>query len=107
MAKVTGAATARNIESGSETRSDHKIKTVETYRLKLPYRNAVAFKSVKEAVGEYVILRLVLDDGPRALPKRSAAPRSRARTRSTSLISSMLISSRCCSAPIRSPIWRS
>jgi L-alanine-DL-glutamate epimerase-like enolase superfamily enzyme len=67
MAKVTGAATARKIASGSETRSDHKIKAVETYRLKLPYRNAVAFKSVKEAVGEYVILRLVLDDGTEGL----------------------------------------
>jgi L-Ala-D/L-Glu epimerase len=63
MAKASGGAAAKKIAPVAASRSDHKIVGVETYRLKLPYKNAVAFKSVKEAVGEYVILRLVLDDG--------------------------------------------
>jgi L-alanine-DL-glutamate epimerase-like enolase superfamily enzyme len=67
MAETGSGAAAKTIapdtRSQSETRSGHRIADVETYRLKLPYRNAVAFKSVKESTGEYVILRLVLDDG--------------------------------------------
>lgn len=63
MAKSGGAATARKAVPESDSRSGHKIAAVETYRLKLPYKNAIAFKSVKESVGQYVILRLVLDDG--------------------------------------------
>jgi len=62
MAK-TGAATARKVAPLSETRSGHKIVAVETHRLRLPYKGAISFKSVKESVGQYVILRLVLDNG--------------------------------------------
>jgi L-alanine-DL-glutamate epimerase-like enolase superfamily enzyme len=45
------------------SRSDLKIAAVETLRLKLPYKKAIAFHSVTEASGQYVILRLALDDG--------------------------------------------
>jgi L-Ala-D/L-Glu epimerase len=40
-----------------------KIAAVEAFRLKLPYKKAVSFHSVTEAGGQYVILRLALDDG--------------------------------------------
>jgi L-alanine-DL-glutamate epimerase-like enolase superfamily enzyme len=40
-----------------------KIAAVEALRLRLPYKTAVAFHSVTEASGQYVILRLALDDG--------------------------------------------
>lgn len=40
-----------------------KITEVEAFRLKLPYKKAVSFHSVTEATGQYVILRLALDDG--------------------------------------------
>lgn len=63
MAKSSSAATAKTMAPASDTRSGHRIAAVETYRLRLPYKNAVAFKSVKESAGQYVILRLVLDDG--------------------------------------------
>jgi L-alanine-DL-glutamate epimerase-like enolase superfamily enzyme len=43
--------------------SDLHIATVEAFRLRLPYKTAVAFRSVTEATGEYVILRLALADG--------------------------------------------
>jgi L-alanine-DL-glutamate epimerase-like enolase superfamily enzyme len=43
--------------------SDLKISAVEVYRLKLPYKNPISFRSVKQAAGEFVLLRLVLDDG--------------------------------------------
>jgi L-alanine-DL-glutamate epimerase-like enolase superfamily enzyme len=40
-----------------------RIATVEAIRLKLPYKKAVSFRSVTEATGQYVILRIVLQDG--------------------------------------------
>ena len=40
-----------------------KIAAVEAFRLRLPYKQAVAFHSVTEASGQYVILRLALDEG--------------------------------------------
>lgn len=40
-----------------------KITAVEAIRLKLPYKKAVAFHSVTESAGQYVILRLALADG--------------------------------------------
>ena len=45
------------------SRSDLKIAAVEALRLKLPYKKAIAFHSVTEASGQYVIVRLALDDG--------------------------------------------
>jgi L-alanine-DL-glutamate epimerase-like enolase superfamily enzyme len=43
--------------------SDLRIAAVEAFRLKLPYKSAVAFHSLTEAVGQYVVLRLALADG--------------------------------------------
>jgi L-alanine-DL-glutamate epimerase-like enolase superfamily enzyme len=47
----------------ADVASGHRIATVEAIRLRLPYKTAVAFRSVTEAAGEYVILRLALADG--------------------------------------------
>jgi L-alanine-DL-glutamate epimerase-like enolase superfamily enzyme len=44
-------------------RRDTAITAVEVIQLRLPYRSAVAFKTVRESTGEYVILRLALGDG--------------------------------------------
>ena len=43
-----------------DTSSDLKIATVETFRLRLPYKSAIAFRSVRQSAAEYVILRVVL-----------------------------------------------
>lgn len=42
---------------------DTAIAAVEVIKLRLPYRSAVSFKSLRESTGEYVILRLALRDG--------------------------------------------
>ena len=57
------AATGLQGVAPAGSRSDLKIAAVEALRLKLPYKNAIAFHSVTEASGQYVILRLALDDG--------------------------------------------
>jgi L-alanine-DL-glutamate epimerase-like enolase superfamily enzyme len=44
-----------------------KIAVVEALRLKLPYKKAVSFRSVTEAGGQYVILRLALAEGSEGL----------------------------------------
>ena len=41
-----------------DTASGLAIAAVEVFKLKLPYRAAVSFKTVRQSVGEYVILRL-------------------------------------------------
>jgi L-alanine-DL-glutamate epimerase-like enolase superfamily enzyme len=46
-----------------EAASDLAISAVEVFRLKLPYKNPISFHSVKQTAGEYVLLRLVLDNG--------------------------------------------
>ncbi len=43
--------------------SDLKIAKVEAVRLRLPFKSAVSYKSVKQAVGEYVLVRLTLGGG--------------------------------------------
>jgi L-alanine-DL-glutamate epimerase-like enolase superfamily enzyme len=50
------------------------IAAVEAFRLKLPYRAAVSFKTVRQSVGEYVILRLVLDNGLEGLAEAICRP---------------------------------
>ena len=57
------AATGLQGLAHAGSRSDLKIAAVEALRLKLPYKKAIAFHSVTEASGQYVILRLALDDG--------------------------------------------
>lgn len=56
-------AAAVQMENPTTQTSDLKIARVEAYRLKLPYKSAVSFKSTKQAVGEFVLLRLVLGNG--------------------------------------------
>ncbi len=45
------------------TSCDLKITGVKAFRLRLPFKSAVAYKSVKQSAGEYVLLRLTLDNG--------------------------------------------
>jgi L-alanine-DL-glutamate epimerase-like enolase superfamily enzyme len=49
-----------------------KITAVETYCLSLPYRQAVSFKGGTEAAGQYVVLRLVCDDGTEGIAESNA-----------------------------------
>jgi muconate cycloisomerase len=57
--------TLANAEQPSirRVRRDTAIAQVEAIKLRLPYRASVAFKTVRESTGEYVILRLSLKDG--------------------------------------------
>lgn len=50
------------------------IERVETYCLDLPYRKAVQFASVKEAVGQYLLLRIVTRDGAEGLAECVCRP---------------------------------
>ena len=50
------------------------IAAVEVFKLKLPYRAAVSFKTVRQSVGEYVILRLVLDNGLEGIAEAICRP---------------------------------
>src|SRR5258708_1874435 len=51
-----------------------RIVGVEAFRLKLPYKHAVAFHSVTEGVGQYVILRLTLADGTEGIAEAVCRP---------------------------------
>src|SRR5262245_46621973 len=57
-----------------ETKSGLAIASVEALRLKLPYRTAVSFKTLRQSVGEYVILRLTLDNGLEGLAEAICRP---------------------------------
>ena len=50
------------------------IEKMEIIRLRLPYRSEVTFKSVSEASGQYVILRLVASDGSAGMAEAVARP---------------------------------
>jgi L-alanine-DL-glutamate epimerase-like enolase superfamily enzyme len=50
------------------------IERIETYCLDLPYRKAVQFASVKEAVGRYLLLRVVTRDGAEGLAECVCRP---------------------------------
>jgi L-alanine-DL-glutamate epimerase-like enolase superfamily enzyme len=52
-----------NADSAIPTDSDLRIARIEAFKLRLPYKGEIAFKSLKQSVGEYVLLRLTLDDG--------------------------------------------
>ncbi len=56
-------AKAKTAGQDLSVKSDLRIANVEAYRLKLPYKNAVSFKSTKQEVGEFVLLRIVLGNG--------------------------------------------
>ena len=74
MAKASNTATARKVAPDSDSRSGHKIAAVEIHRLRLPFKNAVSFKSVTESVGQYVVLRLILDDGTEGIAESVCRP---------------------------------
>jgi L-alanine-DL-glutamate epimerase-like enolase superfamily enzyme len=51
-----------------------KIVEVETHCLSLPYRKAVKFKRGSEAAGQYIVLRLLLDDGTEGIAESNTRP---------------------------------
>ena len=51
-----------------------RIREVETYCLSLPYKKAVSFKRGTEAAGQYVVLRLLLDDGTEGIAESNTRP---------------------------------
>ncbi|MCY4487606.1 MAG: hypothetical protein OXF11_10900 [Deltaproteobacteria bacterium] len=55
-------------------RSDDSIERIETYCIELPYRNAVQFRSVREASGAYILLRLVTRSGAEGIAESVARP---------------------------------
>jgi L-alanine-DL-glutamate epimerase-like enolase superfamily enzyme len=58
----------------ADAESGLAIAAVDVFRLKLPYKTAISFKSVRESVGEYVILRLALADGTEGIAEAVCRP---------------------------------
>jgi L-alanine-DL-glutamate epimerase-like enolase superfamily enzyme len=58
----------------ADAASGLQIAKVEAFRLKLPYKKAISFHSVTEAAGQYVILRLTLDDGTEGIAEAVCRP---------------------------------
>src|SRR5581483_7237781 len=54
--------------------SEHAIAKVEAIRLKLPYHKPVTFHSLKQFGGEYVLLRIVLENGMEGIAESCARP---------------------------------
>jgi len=54
--------------------SDLKIAKVEAFRLKLPYKKPISFASLTESAGQYVILRITLDDGTLGIAEAVCRP---------------------------------
>src|SRR5262249_57635210 len=54
--------------------SDLTIASVETIRLKLPYKKPISFASLTESTGQYVILRIVLSDGTEGIAESVCRP---------------------------------
>jgi L-alanine-DL-glutamate epimerase-like enolase superfamily enzyme len=57
-----------------DTASDLKIAAVETFRLRLPYKSAISFKSLRQSSAEYVILRIVSDSGTEGIAESVCRP---------------------------------
>src|SRR5579883_1470861 len=57
---LSQVAPASPAPATQRVRRETAIAEVEVIRLRLPYRASVAFKTVRESTGEYVILRLSL-----------------------------------------------
>ena len=55
-------------------RSDLKITAVEAFRLKLPYKKPISFASLTESTGQYVVLRIKLDDGTEGIAEAVCRP---------------------------------
>lgn len=62
------------LPSSLQGRGKPLISEVEVYRLRLPYRKSVSFKSVRESAGQYVVLRLVAEDGTSGLAEAVCRP---------------------------------
>src|SRR5215468_1888895 len=54
--------------------SDLKVAKVEAFRLKLPYKKPISFASLTESTGQYVILRLTLNDGTEGIAEAVCRP---------------------------------
>ena len=54
--------------------SDLGIARVEAFRLRLPYKGEVSFKSLKQSTGEYVLLRLTLNNGLQGVSETICRP---------------------------------
>jgi L-alanine-DL-glutamate epimerase-like enolase superfamily enzyme len=54
--------------------SDRKITSLEAFRLKLPYKKPISFASLTESSGDYVILRIALDDGTEGIAEAVCRP---------------------------------
>jgi hypothetical protein len=54
--------------------SDLKITRLDVYKLKLPYKNPVSFSRVVEDSGEYVLLRIVADNGQEGIAESVCRP---------------------------------
>jgi L-Ala-D/L-Glu epimerase len=57
-----------------DTASDLKIAAMETFRLRLPYKSEIAFRSVRQSAAEYVILRIVSDSGAEGIAEAVCRP---------------------------------
>ena len=72
---VSGKSRSRRTKGArAELRSDDAIESIETYCLELPYRKAVQFRSVREASGAYIILRIVTKGGAEGIAESVARP---------------------------------
>ena len=58
----------------SSDRSDVKIAAAHIHRLRLPYKAAISFKSLRQAAGEYVVLRLVASNGVEGIAESVCRP---------------------------------
>lgn len=58
----------------ADTESDLKIKDVVVHCLRLPYRNVVHFRSVAEDSAEYVIVRIIANDGTEGIAEAVCRP---------------------------------
>jgi L-alanine-DL-glutamate epimerase-like enolase superfamily enzyme len=54
--------------------SDLTIAAVDTFRLRLPYKSTISFRSVRESAAEYVVLRIVLDCGAEGIAEAVCRP---------------------------------
>lgn len=59
---------------GSAGASDLKIVDVKCHAIKLPYKGTIKFRSVSESVGQYAIVRIILDDGTEGLSEGVCRP---------------------------------
>jgi L-alanine-DL-glutamate epimerase-like enolase superfamily enzyme len=57
-----------------DTASDLKIAAIETFRIRLPYKAMISFRSVSQSAAEYVVLRIVLDSGDEGIAEAVCRP---------------------------------